>query len=165
MVKGGKSEFKLNFLNVKVGILIILIILLGVSLYYYFPKNCKSSLECFEGYAQKCRRAQIGIYNEGNLFKYEIKGGSGDNCILNVELVKLKEGSNSELVELLQGRDMLCSVPKDVFSEKTVMEIKELSNYCSGPLKEAMLQLTIERLYSVIISNLGNITAELRKVA
>jgi len=160
-----KKEADKSSLYLKGGILLILVILLVISLYLYFPKDCKTDGKCFSKYADSCSRANIDTYKEGNLFSYEIKSRASNDCILKVELVRLKEGSNNELVQLLQGRDMLCKIPIDKFKENPLMEIKDVTNYCSGPLKEAMLQLTIERLYSVIISNLGNITSELRKVA
>ena len=163
--RGKKEHIKNNSIYIKGWILIILVILLAVSIYFYIPKNCKNDEACYAKYAQTCSKAKVGTYKEGNLFNYEIKGKQSNNCIFSIKMEKMKEGSNQQLVELLEGRQMLCQVPLDKFKEKPLLEIKDSTDYCSGPLKEAMLQLTIERLYSVIISNLGNITAELRKVA
>ena len=58
---------------------------------------------------------------------------------------------------------MTCNIPYDVLDYVNILEEQRLLSYCSGPLKEAMLELMIEKLYGSIAQNFGTILNELEK--
>jgi len=153
---------KRSFKKLNLIIIGILIIILAISIYLYIPKNCKNNANCFIKKAQTCSKANVLTYKEDNLYSYEIKGSLKDSCLVNIKLVRMKPNTDVDLVELMEGKGMLCKIPKDKFKQSPLSDIKDINDYCSGPLKEAYLQLTIERLYSLVISNIGGITRELQ---
>ena len=160
-VKQLQSE-KRSFKRLNLIIIGILIVILAISIYLYIPKNCKNNSNCFIKKAQTCSKASVLTYKEDNLYSYEIKGSLKDSCLVNIKLVRMKPNTDVDLVELMEGKGMLCKIPKDKFKQSPLSDINDINDYCSGPLKEAYPQLTIERLYSLVISNIGGITRELQ---
>lgn len=169
MVKRGGIH-KNNYLPEKhtgrklVIIILILIALLIVALYSYYPINCKADEACFIKEAQVCSRASVSTYKEGNEFIYEIKAQKGADCIFSIKMNKMREGTDYNLVKLMEGREMLCQIPLEEFKKNPLADTKDVIDRCTGSLKEALQQLTIERLYSVIIGNIAGIDKELQKL-
>ncbi|MDP3026298.1 MAG: hypothetical protein Q8N63_01215 [Nanoarchaeota archaeon] len=153
-----KSRSKLWIL-----ILLLIIALVG-AVYLYLPKDCGTDRDCFIQKAQTCSKAKIIDYKEGNEFIYEIKDKTENDCIFYIKMNKMKENTDYNLVKALEGKDMLCKVSLDNFKTNPLADIKDIIDSCSGSLKEALQQLTIERLYGVIIGNLGGVNKELQKL-
>ena len=42
-----------------------------------------------------------------------------------------------------------------------ITKINNLNDYCTGQLKETILSITVEKLYEIIVKNIGNITLQL----
>ena len=145
-------------------IILVLMVSLVVSIYFYYPIDCKDDKDCFINEAQVCSRSKVIDYKEGNQFIYEIKSKQGQDCIFYVKLNKMKEGTDYNLVNLLEGKEMLCKLPLEEFSKNPLADTNDIIDNCSGNLKEALQQLTIERLYSVIVGNIGSINKELQKL-
>jgi len=159
--KGVKEIFK----NDKIIALIIsLIFILVISVLIYLPKDCGENKECFIEKAQTCSKAKLISNIEGNLYEYEIKSQKRDDCIFSIKLKRMKENTDYKMVHLLEGKEMLCKVPLEKFKEDPLKDMRDYMDYCSGPLKESLLQLTVERLYSIVVSNIGNINDELQKL-
>ena len=153
-----KSKSKLWIL------ILLLVIALAGAVYLYLPKDCGSDRDCFIQKAQTCSKARVADYKEGNEFIYEIKDKVGSDCIFYVKINKMKESTDYNLVKILEGKDMLCKIPLEKFRLNPLADTKEIIDRCSGSLKEALQQLTIERLYGVIISNIGGVNKELQKL-
>ena len=141
-------------------LILLLIIALAWAVYIYLPKNCGTDRGCFIQKAQTCSKAKVIDYKEGNEFIYEIKDKTGSDCIFYVKINKMKENTDYNLVKILEGKDMLL----EQFKINPLADTKDIIDSCSGSLKEALQQLTIERLYGVIISNIGGINKELQKL-
>lgn len=164
MAKNRGAVHKSRFGLVLGLIILILVAALGACLYFYYPRDCKTDSGCFIKAAQTCSKAKVITYKEGNEFIYEIKIKKNNDCIFYVKINKMKEGVDYNLVSLLQGKDMLCQIPLEKFRQNPLADTKDIIDNCSGSLKEAIQQLTIERLYSVVIGNMGGINKELQKL-
>lgn len=163
-----KKEVKKNIFNSlrnkNIKIIIVIALILLISIIIYIPKDCKNNEDCFIKKAESCSKAKVLTYKEGNLYSYQIKSSQKDFCLVNIKLVRMKANTDVDLVNLMEDKGMICRIPKEQFKQFPLQEIKEINEFCSGPLKEAYLQLTIERLYSLVISNIGGITQELGKL-
>ena len=147
----------------KISIIFFFILIIFGSLYYifFYPLDCKSNQDCFKSALQSCKRARLTTLEQGNDYLYTIKGNKEGNCIVDIKLEKLYSASY-DLITLLEGKSMRCVIPKEVsLFEKGV---EGTINYCSGPLKEAMYEIIIQRLYNLIAQDLGSAVVELEDV-
>jgi len=145
----------------KKGMVILLIVILIVALaavyitFFYYP-NCPS-ISCWDSKLIKCSRAKY--LNDANdiTWKYTIKGEQVDKCIVNVEVLKVKQGLTKTII--MEGKDMNCALPKEVIavpeSDITI---------CKGILKEEMQTLIIEKLHQYILANVNKIGEELKNI-
>lgn len=143
-------------------IVIILIVIITLLILLSYPKNCKNDTNCFLQASQKCSSAKLNYFSSGNLFTYIIKGERNDNCMALVYFEKAKDELDPKLKELLEGKGMFCEVPiSDITG--TYYDVQNLNDYCTGPLKEAYMYITIEKLYGLVVQNIGSISTEMRK--
>ena len=56
---------------------------------------------------------------------------------------------------------MQCAIPKDYAG--TYMEIHQKLEYCSGPLKESLQDILIDKLYKYVVQHIGEITEEIKR--
>lgn len=145
----------------KVTIIIVLVIIIISTVIITSAKNCKSDDNCFNKATQKCSLAKVKTFNNDNLYNYKIIGKKSDNCIIEVTLVSLSESQTKDLREALNERSMTCSIPKELFQNKTIKDIDNLNDYCTGPLKEAILEITIDKMYELIVKDIGSLSTEL----
>lgn len=143
-------------------LILLLIIALAGAVYLYLPKDCGTDKNCFIQKAQTCSKAGVIAYKEGNEFIYEIKDKTGSDCVFYVKMNRMKENTDYNLVKILEGKDMICRMPLENFKINPLADTKDIIDNCSGSLKEALQQLTIERLYGVVIGNIGGINKELQ---
>ncbi len=139
-------------------ILIVIILIVTVAAIYFtffYSKKCED-MACFNSALSKCRRVKFLNDAEDAAWLYKIKGKRGEECKVQVELLKLKEGSTDLLI--LEGKNMECFLP---FS--SVVSPQENLARCKGELKEGMQEIIIKRLHNYIIDNLGEISEELEK--
>lgn len=158
----GKRVSMLKKVSVAAAILIIAVILswqLGL-----FKKNCKEDINCFSEALQNCRQAKYLHLQDYNYYTYTIKGSEKGNCVILVNLDKMAEGTAIQLVERFEGKSMACKLPKEIINETTVNIIQSHISYCSGPLKEAVYESIIEKLYGIVLNNIGDIVIEARDV-
>lgn len=139
-------------------VIILMIIVLAIASYFlfFYKINCLDK-PCFSDAIINCKRASYVYESNDTINLYEIKGANGVNCEVNVRLLQLKKGT-AEL-EILQGKEMVCSMPKD----SLVMPDSNLNN-CHGLLKENIQDLVIQRMHRQIIENLGQINQSINKV-
>ena len=57
---------------------------------------------------------------------------------------------------------MVCKFDVGQLREEDVTEIKDILGYCSGPLKESMYEIMIQKLYNVVAQNMGGIISEIQ---
>ncbi len=139
----------------KVYLIVFLVIVALVLVVINFTTNCNYDERCFNKYTEKCSRAKLNLIQEsGDQFYYEIQGSKADSCVMTIYLIKSNEQTPPEVKKFMQGKGMICEVPKTELN-KPISEIKNINDYCTGPLKEALLQITVENLYSLVVKNLG----------
>ncbi len=149
--------------TIKLVILFLLIVLLIGFFFLSRPKDCGSGDSCFDSSFIKCNKAKANLVNQdGNTFNFEIKGKSSNNCIVDAKLLKMSDERPVDLRAALEGKSMRCSIPSDV--NIPITQIDNLNDYCTGQLKEAMLQISIEKMYEIIVQNIGPLASEFRDV-
>ncbi len=154
------KEFRKSDIVLGLLLLVIITVLLGK---IFLVKDCEKSGDCFDKMAAKCWPAKMFKINEDNMYKYTIKGRGLRSCVVEVENVQMALGTSVEMVERFEGKSMRCEVPLKVLDSTKFSELPELITYCHGDLKEAIYELIIERMYGLIISNLGDISSEVEK--
>lgn len=80
-------------------------------------------------------------------------------------MAKATPGSELALRASLEGKSMTCTIQRSRLQEQSFSDMDDLAEFCTGPLKEAMYEMIVQRMYALVISNLGNISLEARKVA
>jgi hypothetical protein len=137
-------------------VIIVLLILAAVFIwlkFFYFEK-CLDKM-CFYSSLSKCERASF--ISDGNItLRYKISGKSGDNCIVNIEL--LDAGLSNKDLRKVKNLDMKCFLPYGVL----IIPESDLA-LCHGNLKESFQDLIINKLHTYIVKNLGEINADLLK--
>ena len=153
-----KSIFAWQKILITVTIVTILVIeafLLGV-----VKKNCDTE-ECFTNALQRCGTAKYLKLENYNYYRWVIDGKDDGKCDVNVQLIKMASGTPVDKVLLFEGKEMSCKIPLDILENTENVKVENILNYCTGPLKEAIYQSIIERLYTVIVYNLGSAIKEL----
>jgi hypothetical protein len=137
----------------KLAFLGILAIILVFVVVFTFSKHCGEDQACFNKAFEKCSKAQVTFSNnESFVYNYEIQGKANDTCVTTIFLDKVGEASKETLRANLEGRGMVCEIPSDALGEDYLYKVKELSVHCTGPLKETLLQITLERLYAYVVN-------------
>ncbi len=163
MVKKEVSEFRFNW-KVFAIIISILVVLSFLAFYLGIIKKTCETEDCFSQSLQSCSMTQYLKLQNMNYYRYTIEGKRGDDCLIQVKLVKMAVGTPEDKIKLFEGKSMTCRIPKDKLSTLKSDNVEGMLNYCTGPLKEAMYQLIIEKLYTLIVSNMGDIVGKLEDV-
>ncbi len=140
-------------------ILLLLIILLLV---FTHTKQCDKDENCFNWQARECSRATVLANSKDNLFQYTIEGKNKDLCVVKVELMQLSPGAPENVRQAVEGKGMLCGVPQIELQQKPISQIDDINQYCTGPLKEVLLELSLERLQEIVVKNIGPITTQFK---
>ena len=136
-------------------VIIILLFFFGV-----FKKECKNET-CFKKALNDCSPTTYLKLQNLNYYKYTIYKSNGKHCNIKIELKKMATGVDTTKVARLEGKSMKCKIPKTNIQKADTIEISGILNHCTGPLKEGMYEVIIEKLYTLIISNLGNVIGQL----
>ena len=145
-----------------IGIFVLFFIIINFYL-FSLPKNCNYDDSCFNDAAAKCSRAKVISYKEGNEYNYEVLARKKDDCIINVKLARISEEKAEDIRSALEGKSMICSVPEETLKTKSLNEIENLNDFCTGALKEAILEVTVNGMYELVVKNIGSIAAEFNK--
>lgn len=137
--------------------LVIATFLLGL-----IKKTCENA-DCFKESLRRCSTAKYLQLENFNYYKWTINGKSRNDCEIDIKLVKMAAGTPIDRILQFEGKDMSCRVPLSVLQTTESSKVENILNYCTGPLKEAIYQSIIERLYTVIVANLGTAIKELEK--
>ena len=154
---------KFKYDKKKVLIYLAVILFALIILYFFSSDNCGTDKSCFNKNTKKCTLSKLTMESQGNILSYEIRGRSGNDCIVNVKMLKLSEGTPVDITNKLEGKSMVCKIKKG-FTTNFLENLDKTLNSCTGPLKESMLELIIEKLYALIIQNIGKIAVELQDV-
>jgi hypothetical protein len=137
-------------------LLIALLIFAGYFLFYY-TKPCEDT-KCFVKSIEACKKASFVKEDEKASWLYTTAKSSGSKyCIINVKLLNLKQGLIDS--ENLQGKEMNCNVSRSD-SEYPENKIEQ----CTGPLKEEMQNIIIQRMHEYLLKNIGEIKQEFSKI-
>lgn len=121
-----------------------------------FKKNCKDE-SCFKQALDNCDYAKMLTTKNLNYYLYTIKGTQNGNCKVEISLEKMATGTPPERVAAFEGKKMACYIPRTEIAKIEDFEFNSMLNHCTGPLKEAMYELIIEKLYTIIIQNMGEV--------
>jgi hypothetical protein len=144
MVKKSVRSWKYILLGLLVVVFIFLIV-------FTYTRDCGDDKVCFNKARDECMSAKVTNIQDNNTFLYEIDGSREDQCVITVHLVNVGMELSSQVKANLENKGMLCEVSNNV----DIYNIKELSAYCTGPLKEVLLQMTVERLYGFVVKTFG----------
>lgn len=142
-----------------------MILIIFISLFFsgILKKNCKQDKACFDSALARCSGAVYTSFTSGNIYVYESYPSFSDTCKFKVKVAKAAPGAELNLKVSLEGKSMICEVPRSELKETSFSEMDNLAEFCTGSLKEAMYELIVQRMYSLVIANLGNISTEARK--
>lgn len=140
---------------------LLVLFVLGYIIYLIIPKSCNDQ-SCFEEALLDCKKVKY-IKNENtNQYYYKIVKDNKNSCLMDIGILKLADSTSLELKSFFEGKNMRCEFPKD----KLTIEFLQLGNtldYCSGPLKEAMFELIIQRMYDLSTKQIGDVVFEIEK--
>ena len=146
-----KREKKKGVSRWKILLLGILVIALVILIFSTYTKDCGEDKACFDDTFSRCVNSQYTHYEDGNRYLYEIKGSKIDYCIMTVYMDEMGMDVDDNVKNRLEGKGMVCEVDEST----DIYNTKELSVSCTGPLKEALLQMTVERLYGFVVKTFG----------
>ena len=136
-----------------VGMVLLVVVLLVVVWVLVFGYGECDSWDCFNENLRRCDRVRF-VGGADMIFEYTIKGVSGDECEVEVELL-MGELNNQDSIRL-EHQKMTCMLPR-----KIVMIPESNIGNCHGLLKEGLQDLVIKKLHTYIVQNLGKINLEL----
>ena len=135
---------------------ITLVIIIGFlwSIWFLFFSydKCTDKI-CFEDNLKDCDRARF-VSGDDMIFEYVIKGDSGDECEVDVELLQ-GELNNADSITL-EGQTMTCMLPLGA-----VVSPESDISVCHGLLKEGLQDLVIRKLHTYLVQNLGRLNLEM----
>ena len=141
--------------NWKAYLIIAIIMLAVVAVYFtfFFFYSCKD-LACFQSHQKECAKTKFIRDTDETTWKYTIRGKSGGECKIDVEVLVIKKGSVDK--QKLEGKEMSCFLPLG-----SIAYPESDLGRCTGGLKEDMQNLIIQKLHAYIVENIGQIDEEL----
>ena len=140
-------------------IVLVLFVLLGMGIYFtwFFSYSC-DDLSSFQARQYSCSRASFIRDTPTTVWKYRVLGKSGGVCVINAEVLKVKEGQIDR--KSFEGKSMDCSLPL----KSRALPESDLSR-CHGLLKEEIQQLIIRNAHAQILANIEEVSAEFERKA
>jgi hypothetical protein len=141
--------------TILIGLFVILIIATAVITNY--ETNCGDNEECFDRAFFTCTKATVIGNQDNNIFQYTILEKKDENCLVNIELIKVNPELDDFTKQRFESRSMNCLLPmEEGFTTDNL-------NLCEGPLKEAIYEVTIQKMYNLLAQNLGEIISQMRQ--
>lgn len=133
---------------------VLILVIAVLALYYTFVPTSCGDYACFEAHMARCAPAIFLNEEDEATWKYVVLGTTKRTCETEVMLLNAKEGEVD--LRKYEGAHMRCYYDIGItgFPEKNLAT-------CHGPLKEAMQEIAIGKLYKYIIANLGEIREDL----
>ena len=138
------------------GIVVLVVVVLVVLGFWFFGYGECDNWDCFNENLRRCDRVKF-VGGTDMIFEYVIKGVSGGECEVDVELL-MGELNNQDSIRL-EHQKMTCMLP-----EKVVMIPESNIGKCHGLLKEGLQDLVIKKLHTYLVQNLGRINLEIIEV-
>ena len=120
---------------------------------YFYSRTCEDRT-CFDNAMKTCSRVDFVKEDDSASWLYRIIGSNNDKCRVEVTLLNLKKGKID--IEKLQGKKMTCEVSKYDTSDPG----SDISA-CTGPLKEELQGIIIQKLNNYVVSNVNEIIPKL----
>ena len=128
----------------------------------YFRTNCAQAAKCFNELLKKCRAAEFIGIKQNNVYQYVSYPSLSSTCNLKVTLKRVVVGAPQEFKDL-EGKSMQCKVPRDTLETIELEKMNDLMKHCSGKLKEKLYEIIIQRMYSLVITQMDDIVVEAQK--
>lgn len=151
-----KEGFKISYLYP----LLFLVIFISVILLLFYERDCKDSEACFNDAFKTCDKSKVIVEEEKNIFEYKIIGSKENSCIVKITILEVDPNSRREVIENFEGKHMTCTISKNIEGNLLDKNAENLLNQCTGPLKEAVYELIIEKIYNLLAENLGEIISK-----
>ena len=135
-------------------ILMIILFIISVA-YYSYEFDCGENKACYDRHLESCKRTKLTVSDEGSTFIYQILREQDRRCLTKVTLLSMPQEADQSSKTLFEGKSMICSI------EKGSTFNAEILSSCSGPLKESIYELTIQKMYDILARSLGDILEEL----
>lgn len=160
-----KKENKFLIITYKILTILLVISLIGYIIFFsnIIKRDCGNDVNCFNQASMKCSGAKLEALKDTNVYEYTIFGQVKGNCIIGIKLKKMAVGTPVSLVKKIEGKSMECGLPVGLLQEKSLDEMDNLVDYCSGRLKESIYEVLIDKMYALIIKNMANITKSVEK--
>ena len=120
-------------------------------------KDCGIDEVCFKQAMKECKSASLLAYKNNNVYSYKVLPSFGKQCKIEITLQRSAAGSSLQFDKLVEHKSMECKLPRDNINEDILDDFSGIINYCSGPLKEGLYELIIQRMYTLIIKELSNV--------
>ena len=128
----------------------------------FLRENCKEDVNCFDERARECKPSDLVVVRDNNVYVYSV-GSSVSSCVMHVTLKKVEAGAPLEFKEL-EGKKMMCKIPKRELDGFSLSGFENYMGYCHGMLKEGLYEIILTRVYSNLVGNMGDVIAEAEKV-
>lgn len=125
--------------------------------------DCGTDKSCFDNALMKCRSSQVVIIRDNNVYLYEAWPGVGQGCYVKITLKRIEAGASEEFKDL-EGKSMRCKLSKEQVESTNLDQFDNLIKYCHGELKEGVYEIIINRMYTNLISNLGDVVNKAQEV-
>jgi len=164
------KEYKKFFLNMekislgKIIATLIILALIFLDFYYIglFKGTCDNST-CFNDALAKCKPVKFTRIKDNNFYEYNTYSSMFSNtCQIKITLTNVAPGSNQDIKSFLEGKSMMCEIPKSISTTRTFDDIENVLDYCHGELKEGFYQVIIKRMYSLVINDLDEVIKQVR---
>ncbi|MEK6904072.1 MAG: hypothetical protein AABW87_00595 [Nanoarchaeota archaeon] len=126
-------------------------------------KDCGRDKVCFKEHFMECKTAKLISIKNDNVYSYTIGSSFGSDCNMYVRMERIALGSDPQFEKMLEGREMTCSIPRQQIREVDVDNLNSFIDYCQGELKEGLYELIIQRMYTLVVKELGSIIEQARK--
>ena len=136
-----------------VGIVLLVVVLFVAVWFLLFSYGGCEDWGCFNENLRACDRVRF-VGGTDMIFEYTIRGSSGGECEVGVELL-MGELNNQDSIKL-EHQEMTCMLPGEI-----VMIPESNIGNCHGLLKEGLQDLVIKKLHTYLVQNLGQINLEL----
>ena len=135
-------------------------IFLGAYYSGFTREYCGTDKTCFSEKSFECKPAEVYTSRTNNIYYYQINPTMGNQCEVLIKFDRAQEGTPAEHVTLLEGKSMTCTIPKAEMRKLDILDMENVMQYCTGPLKESLYELIVKRMYELIILNLKEISTE-----
>lgn len=125
-------------------LIVSLLIIFGIIGFVWFMSSnvalekCDTQA-CFEEYANKCEPALYEVSNEGTIYVFKSLKG----CVFTKSVDKVSDDEPASIKDMFEGKDFICEYEQGGFDPRWVSSLLGGLDKCTGPLKEALYELTI----------------------